>query len=151
MEGALCHHASMRRERNQPLCAYWTSRLHGNFVRAKISRRAYSVSYGDAGNGSCNESNNNEICGYDGGDCCECTCEGEPCESFACIDPSAPCVDDDDITANFDDTCDTVSQSDAYCDQHNNRPECSECGIARYFRYTPFIDATAIASAEQLW
>ena len=26
------------------------------------------------GNGRCNESFNNEACGYDGGDCCECTC-----------------------------------------------------------------------------
>ncbi|CAM9504736.1 unnamed protein product, partial [Ascophyllum nodosum] len=26
------------------------------------------------GNGYCNSENNNEACGWDGGDCCECTC-----------------------------------------------------------------------------
>ncbi|CAM9194446.1 unnamed protein product, partial [Laminaria digitata] len=44
--------------------------------------------------------------GYDGGDCCECTCVDtdtfncgdEEFGGFACLDPSAPCVDDDDIT-----------------------------------------------------
>lgn len=43
---------------------------------------------------------------YDGGDCCECTCvstESHICGDednggFACVDPSAPCVDDDDVT-----------------------------------------------------
>ena len=57
-------------------------------------------------------------------------------------------MDDDDITANFDGSCDTASQSDASCDQENNRPECSECDIASYFRCTPLADATAIVSAE---
>ncbi|CAN0432107.1 unnamed protein product, partial [Scytosiphon promiscuus] len=43
---------------------------------------------------------------YDGGDCCECTCVSteeftcgdEEFGGFACLDPSAPCVDDDDFT-----------------------------------------------------
>ncbi|CAM9920669.1 unnamed protein product, partial [Ectocarpus sp. 6 AP-2014] len=45
--------------------------------------------------------------GYDGGDCCECTCQvtssgwGSNPDYFACIDPEAPCVDDDDITAEM--------------------------------------------------
>eukprot|EP00752_Nemacystus_decipiens_P017790 g15950.t1 len=78
-------------------------------------------------NGFCNEENNNEICAYDGGDCCECTCEGN-CGSFACIDPTAPCVDDDDVTVNIDETCNTVNMSDALCDQENNRPECNYDG-----------------------
>ncbi|CAN0376720.1 unnamed protein product, partial [Hapterophycus canaliculatus] len=43
---------------------------------------------------------------YDGGDCCECTCVSSidlsGCDSgFACIDPSAPCVDDDRATAEM--------------------------------------------------
>ncbi|CAN0261753.1 unnamed protein product, partial [Scytosiphon promiscuus] len=29
----------------------------------------------DMGNGLCNEENNNAECGYDGGDCCECSCQ----------------------------------------------------------------------------
>lgn len=46
--------------------------------------------------------------GYDGGDCCECTCEGDSVYScragtFNCIDPEAWCVDDDIITSmSFD-------------------------------------------------
>ena len=119
-----------------------------SFDRAGICRRVDLVLFGDAGNGFCDEGNNNEVCGFDGGDCCECTCEGS-CPSFACIDPSAPCVDDDDVTANFDDTCFTVLLSDAFCDQMNIRPECSECHKARY-RHTSFVGATAIVSAARV-
>lgn len=51
---------------------------------------------------------------YDGGDCCACTCEDTPTQTcgeggFACIDPSAPCVDDDDITVDMLANCDFVS------------------------------------------
>ncbi|CAM9202693.1 unnamed protein product, partial [Hapterophycus canaliculatus] len=44
----------------------------------------------DLGNGLCNEANNNPQCAYDGGDCCECSCQpGEYlCLSrFDCLDP----------------------------------------------------------------
>ncbi|CBJ34216.1 conserved unknown protein [Ectocarpus siliculosus] len=52
------------------------------------------------GNGWCDEENNNELCAYDGGDCCECTCESAwnddyTCSSehgiFNCKDPNASC------------------------------------------------------------
>ena len=74
--------------------------------------------------------------GYDGGDCCECTCERPETtiidayysesyafcgDGFACIDPSAPCVNDDDITTGIVDACDTVQMGDAYCDEQNVR------------------------------
>ncbi|CAM9521815.1 unnamed protein product [Ectocarpus sp. 12 AP-2014] len=73
------------------------------------------------GNGVCNIQQNNEECAYDGGDCCECTCDpsrypwydsGEGCQTgmyggFACIDPDAPCVDDDIVTAEMMDLCST--------------------------------------------
>lgn len=41
------------------------------------------------------------LAGYDGGDCCVCTCQDGPdyeCGDlgFSCIDPDAPCVDDED-------------------------------------------------------
>ena len=42
--------------------------------------------------GACNAYNNNEECGYDGGDCCLCTCiKNEKCGfgDFDCLDPSA--------------------------------------------------------------
>lgn len=49
--------------------------------------------------------------GYDGGDCCSCTCSterfGVGCFDFdfACIDPAAECVDDDDVTADMVENC----------------------------------------------
>lgn len=73
--------------------------------------------------------------------CCECTCQksdfydddddyyGGCGGSFACVDPSAPCANDDDITIDLFDDCDTVDMSDAYCNNGNNRPECSEYGV----------------------
>ena len=47
------------------------------------------------GDGACDAYNNNEECGYDGGDCCLCTCikNGEcvfrGIRGFGCVDPSA--------------------------------------------------------------
>lgn len=46
-------------------------------------------------NGNCQDFNNNEDCGYDGGDCCQCTCVDGPVfacsgdNSFDCVDPNA--------------------------------------------------------------
>lgn len=62
---------------------------------------------------------------YDGGDCCECTCtppdnswdDDYACShygGFACIDPAASCVEDDDITADMVENCDYVSRRDGY-------------------------------------
>lgn len=49
--------------------------------------------------------------------CCECTCVSETDDDyrcgqyndFACVDPAAPCVDDDDITIEMVEHCDYVS------------------------------------------
>ncbi|CAN0191986.1 unnamed protein product [Scytosiphon promiscuus] len=64
-----------------------------------------SCSPGFFNDNDCDFSNNNEACGYDGGDCCACTCTDNPgtgyqCGEYgyACIDPDAPCVNDDDAT-----------------------------------------------------
>ena len=81
--------------------------------------------------------------GYDGGDCCECTCVDTPyfrCGSnhhggYACLDPSAPCVDDDDVTIlpEFEYTsysgrssslCFVAGISDGDCDPSNNNENC---------------------------
>lgn len=46
------------------------------------------------GDGNCSAVNNNADCGYDGGDCCSCTCEGSWCRSgggYDCQDPDASC------------------------------------------------------------
>ena len=54
-------------------------------------------------------------CNYDGGDCCACTCVsgpnrecGDDADGYSCIDPSAECVNDDDITVDMFDNCDSV-------------------------------------------
>eukprot|EP00903_Cladosiphon_okamuranus_P014617 g13555.t1 len=83
------------------------------------------------GNARCDAENNNPGCNYDGGDCCSCTCVdllNRDCGGFSCVDPDAPCVNDDDITVDLVETCDTVSMSDAYCDERNNTPECNYDG-----------------------
>ena len=70
------------------------------------------------GDGYCDPDNNKAECNYDGGDCCECTCEvgffadddsAGGCSQFACIDPAAPCVDEDLITVDMVEKCDDVS------------------------------------------
>lgn len=84
--------------------------------------------------------------GYDGGDCCTCTCEDVdsltlddagssrfastetidaygPCgvEGFACIDPGAECPNDDDIEYSTVLNCIPNYLGDGLCDfQHNN-------------------------------
>ncbi|CAN0328463.1 unnamed protein product [Ectocarpus sp. 6 AP-2014] len=88
------------------------------------------------GNGFCDDENNNALCGYDGGDCCECTCilpdetsgfgDFAGCDAgFACIDPEAPCVNDDDITVdNVEDCPFTVTIGDGFCQVELNTPAC---------------------------
>ncbi|CAN0392958.1 unnamed protein product, partial [Scytosiphon promiscuus] len=41
------------------------------------------------GDGFCSAAENNALCGYDGGDCCQCTCSGIECTGtfFDCLDP----------------------------------------------------------------
>ncbi|CAB1110126.1 unnamed protein product [Ectocarpus sp. CCAP 1310/34] len=53
---------------------------------------------------------------------------------FACIDPDAPCVDDDDITIEMAQICATLGLGDGWCDQDNNNEICGRClrhGIER--------------------
>lgn len=71
---------------------------------------------------------------YDGGDCCECTCvtTGDfTCGQqmgFACLDPSAPCVDDDSVTflPTSDEECLANFIADGDCDLPNNTEECGK-------------------------
>ncbi|CAM9340740.1 unnamed protein product [Ectocarpus sp. 13 AM-2016] len=87
------------------------------------------------GDGFCDDNNNNEQCGYDGGDCCECTCvvstvwsTESSCTEFACIDPTAPCADDDDITADAVESCTVDNLGDGICDTSNNIEICGYDG-----------------------
>ena len=84
--------------------------------------------------------------GYDGGDCCQCTCvstEEFTCGDefhggYACLDPSASCVDDDDITTlpEFEyvtysglpsSFCFDEVIADGDCDPANNNAACGKC------------------------
>ncbi|CAM9375903.1 unnamed protein product, partial [Ectocarpus sp. 4 AP-2014] len=87
--------------------------------------------------GFCHQAFNNAECGYDGGDCCECTCvdASYTCGygGFACIDPSAVCVDDDNITEGIAEGCSdgggyVASIGDGYCSDENNIEECDYDG-----------------------
>ena len=85
--------------------------------------------------------------GYDGGDCCSCTCVSANFEcgtgsngGFACRDPSAQCVEDDDDVSTFtqlgassttppeatNNSSQCVSDffADGDCDLFNNNEEC---------------------------
>lgn len=79
------------------------------------------------GDGGCNTANNDPSCGYDGGDCCACTCVDGPvfvCSSldFACDDPA--CLDA--IIENSPDcTGDLSTVSDGQCDAKNNNEPCN--------------------------
>lgn len=64
----------------------------------------------------------------------ECTCDS--CQDdgfhwfgreFACVDPSATCVDDDDITIEMIGACFVRVIGDGYCDSDNNNAICGEC------------------------
>lgn len=83
------------------------------------------ISFGD---GACNSQNNNEACGWDGGDCCDCTCEsGEEndCKDseFFCKDSKSDCLDP--IVAEHP-NCggDLSSYGDSLCDPENNNEAC---------------------------
>ncbi|CAN0549726.1 unnamed protein product, partial [Ectocarpus sp. 12 AP-2014] len=72
------------------------------------------------------------LSGYDGGDCCECTCvssedDEDSCSktTFACIDPTARCVDDDDVTVMVK-SCLVSSLGDSLCDHANNNEICGK-------------------------
>ena len=73
--------------------------------------------------------------GYDGGDCCECTCvdtADHTCgdHGFSCLDPDALCFDDDDDVTGLPtiDDCIPDYASDGDCDLGNNIEECGEWG-----------------------
>ena len=86
------------------------------------------------------------MAGYDGGDCCECTCIVDslyPCDEeqyYECLDPNAPChgyeefayteLDEDDYLADigsyYFSPCTVGSIGDGECDNENNSEECGE-------------------------
>ncbi|CAM9810371.1 unnamed protein product, partial [Ectocarpus sp. 12 AP-2014] len=83
------------------------------------------------GNGYCDLDSNIEECGYDGGDCCECTCEDEWAicgPNYACIDPDASCFGDEG--SNPFPLCDQSVGllGDGYCSLDANKEDCGYDG-----------------------
>ena len=81
----------------------------------------------DIGNGYCNSENNNEACGWDAGDCCDCACFSSDFKcginGFACVDPDSGCVDSRLVGfVNCDGDLQTFS--DGVCDPDNNNEAC---------------------------
>lgn len=85
----------------------------------------------DIGNGRCDEANNNPHCGFDGGDCCSCTCADTLLYScsdsdFDCVYPACP----EPAVTSDDEICDGYADwsGDGYCDEINNTPSCGYDG-----------------------
>ena len=80
-------------------------------------------------------------CGYDEGDCCECTCVGENCGTaiYFCVDPTSGCVDP--RIDEFPDCTDgwIVGIGDGHCDSrytldNNNEVPCVKANRANRAR-----------------
>ena len=86
----------------------------------------------DMGDGRCDSSLNNENCGYDGGDCCECICADGPDYScagnhFLCLDLASGCVDP--IGALYSNcTGDLAEFANGFCQDFNNNEDCGYDG-----------------------
>eukprot|EP00752_Nemacystus_decipiens_P009914 g8846.t1 len=83
----------------------------------------------DIGNGRCDTELNVPSCGYDGGDCCSCSCVDSP--SNSCSDNSFDCIFPDcggAATSSEGSTCVEGWKSDGYCDPENHGPECDYDG-----------------------
>lgn len=92
----------------------------------------------DIGDGMCDYSNNNAGCGYDGGDCCSCTCvlnddsyyNSNLCTNFDCVDPDTDCPQTPAPTLADYPGCtgNAATIQDGYCNDGNNNAECGYDG-----------------------
>lgn len=81
----------------------------------------------DVGNGRCDITNNIPSCGFDGGDCCPCTCDLD----LACADSDFDCLYPDCgnlLSTSEAATCFEAWKSDGFCDEQNNNPSCDYDG-----------------------
>ena len=70
----------------------WTQTLAVSIQDSSTSSIATGICRRSAMAYVCHPDNNNEACGWDGGDCCKCTCDGSECLSLdgtECMDPEA--------------------------------------------------------------
>ncbi|CBJ48857.1 hypothetical protein Esi_0049_0119 [Ectocarpus siliculosus] len=83
----------------------------------------------DIGNGRCDAENNSPSCGFDGGDCCSCTCTDTVL--YSCADNEFDCLYPlcgDDSAASEEEACVEDWQSDGFCDDVNNNYSCGYDG-----------------------
>eukprot|EP00752_Nemacystus_decipiens_P009937 g8861.t1 len=83
----------------------------------------------DIGNGRCDAELNVPSCGYDGGDCCSCTCSDSATHS--CSDNSFDCIFPDcggPAAILEGSTCIEEWKGDGYCDARNHGPQCDYDG-----------------------
>lgn len=67
---------------------------------------------------------------------------------YACIDPAAECVNDDDVTFQIASSCVADMIGDAYCDEPNNVEECGECAdVAAVVSGVDVHDEVAVVTA----
>ncbi|CAN0225140.1 unnamed protein product, partial [Scytosiphon promiscuus] len=88
---------------------------------------------GEIGDGRCNSENNNPLCGFDGGDCCPCTCTDGPLHS--CIDnafdqcqyPDCEQWEEQNFSSGYVE-CEDDALGDGFCDPEYNVPACNYDG-----------------------
>ena len=81
------------------------------------------------GNGRCDAELNVPSCGYDGGDCCSCTCVDSP--AYSCSDSNFDCIYPNcnlEAAISEGSTCVEEWKGDGYCDPENTGPECNYDG-----------------------
>ncbi len=82
----------------------------------------------DIGNGRCDAALNVPACGFDGGDCCPCTCSDGP--TYSCSDNDFDCIypgcGDPTAVTSKETTCVESWIGNGFCDTYdNNNIECS--------------------------
>ena len=80
----------------------------------------------DIGNGRCDPALNIPSCGYDGGDCCPCTCSDGP--TYSCTVDDLDCLYpgcDDPSAVPEETSCEDDLIGDGWCDSSNNNIGCS--------------------------
>ncbi|CAM9650623.1 unnamed protein product [Scytosiphon promiscuus] len=86
----------------------------------------------DIGDGRCDVQNNNSFCGFDGGDCCPCTCTDGPL--YSCVDNNfdecefPDCDQSDQAYSSHRMECIEDRLGDGLCDPDNNHPFCDYDG-----------------------
>ena len=82
------------------------------------------------GNGMCDEDTNSLACGWDGGDCCRCTCvdrDGQMCQEFDCLNPDAPAdcgIESSSASGNSGCQDPQSNVSDGRCNAETNTAVC---------------------------